>query len=93
MSDTATPIPVFYRYTGSTYTARAGSGKTANAASSTSSAASACRRAAAKSFGFTKVECDFVTGRAADIILNPEPARYGYSGGHTFASVKEGAQS
>jgi len=91
MSDTTSPIAVTYRFTGSTYTARAGSGKTAKAASSTSCAASACRRAAAKAFGFTKNECDYVVGRAAAIGLNPEPSRYSYDGGHTYASIKGGA--
>lgn len=90
MSDT-TPIAVFYRFTGATYTARAGSGKTAKSASSTASATSACRRAAAKAFGFTKRECDYVVGRAAEIVLNPPPPDYAYDDGHTFASVKGGA--
>jgi hypothetical protein len=83
------PIPVTYRFTGSTYTARAGSGKASTSASSTSGAASACRRAAAKQFGFTKNECDYLVGRAATITLNPEPKKFGYEGGHTFASKGE----
>ena len=92
MSATDTvPVAVSYRFTGSTYVARAGAGKAATSASSTSGAASACRRAAAKHFGFTRAECDHITGRAADIVLNPEPRPHTYESGHTFASPKGGA--
>jgi hypothetical protein len=86
MNDQPAPIRITYRFTGSSYTARAVSGKTAVSASATSSAASACRRAAAKIFGFTKAESDYLTGRAAEIVLNPEPKKFGYEGGHTFAT-------
>jgi hypothetical protein len=85
------PIRITYRFTGSTFVARAGSGKKAITASSTNSAAGACRRAAAKAFGYTKNEADYVVGRAAEIVLNPEPKTFGYDNGHTFASEKGGA--
>lgn len=89
MNDQPAPIRVTYRFAGSTYSARAGSGKTAVSASATSCAASACRRAAAKVFGFTKHECDSLSGRAAKIVLNPEPKTFSYEGGHTFATKGE----
>ena len=80
------PVRITYRFTGSTYTARAGKGRAAVSASATSCAAAACRRAAAKYFGFTKNEADYLVGRAAAIVLNPEPKKFSYEGGHTFAT-------
>lgn len=82
-------IAVTYRFDGSTYIARAGSGKSVKTASSTSGAANACRRAAAKAFGFTANECTYGVGRAAAITLHPEPSRHTYQVGHVLATAPQ----
>lgn len=80
------PLLITYRFTGGTYVARAGKGQAAISASSTASAASAARRVAAKAFGYTKNEVDFLVDRAAQIVLKPEPRTFSYDGGHTIAT-------